>query len=333
MAAPQPKFSELYSTLNAWDSPTPDCVPLNNSFGGANAADMTTVKDAIMALSARSPTLLAFVLSNDEDAIYVGHSPSIYPADHASPAADIDNRVMVIVGDSPDASFPVILPNDSFARVNATRCHTADHLVGPNGHGHAPPVCRTGPHALGDPDVSEIRSRRALLLPAEDADEYLTMEPAGRYTRSGFWNAFLAAPHASADPAVTAVWAPVIEWFRLSSTNNAAGDCILRIVPAAPPPAHIAPTQQWFNKIKTDQLARIGHGGPGLTNAAFATGIRDVSKTLEATHQAALKYDQDKSNKTFEDKHGAALAQVLHRYCSVHTLSLIHISEPTRLQV
>jgi hypothetical protein len=69
--------------------------------------------------------------------------------------------------------------------------------------------------------------------------------------------------------------------------------------------------------VKQGQQARISVGGPGLSNAAFAHGVAELKTTLEATHIATLELECARSDKSFTDYHGAALAQQMHRLCAV----------------
>jgi threonine dehydrogenase-like Zn-dependent dehydrogenase len=64
-------------------------------------------------------------------------------------------------------------------------------------------------------------------------------------------------------------------------------------------------------------MARLGVGGPGLSNAAFAHGVGELRKTMTDTHEERLDFERQRNTKTFTDFHGEALAQQMHRLCGV----------------
>jgi hypothetical protein len=158
-----------------------------------------------------------------------------------------------------------------------------------------------------------------MLLPTEHAALALTTSPTdGRYSLLGFFNTFLQAPLASADAAVVNAIEPLANWWRLASTDTAAGaTAVSSALHAVTTPREQARLAAWASRVKQGQLARIGVGGPGLSNAAFAHGVAELKTTLEATHIASLEFERARSDKSFTDYHGAALAQQMHRLCAV----------------
>ena len=83
-------------------------------------------------------------------------------------------------------------------------------------------------------------------------------------------------------------------------------------------------------------MARLSHGGPGLTNASFHQGINQIQQTLTDNHNATLAFERDRAHKTLAKKHGDALAERIMRLCNVtqeidlaevHTL-LLKTSKP-----
>ena len=69
--------------------------------------------------------------------------------------------------------------------------------------------------------------------------------------------------------------------------------------------------------MRQTQMARLGVGGSGLTNAAFTAGITDLANTLETANQASIDCHRNAAVKTFADKHGASLAQLVMNLCQV----------------
>ena len=309
-------FSALYGDATYWDDPDPDYATLLGTVGGAAGTSWPATRDALMNIAARSPVTLAFVVEGDEDFIYIGHSPSIYPADLLD-VTPFDNHMVVLVGNDSAAATPVILPPAAFQRTGDIRCEDVATIIGPGGHGAAPAVFRTGPHAVG-PTVAELNNRRAMLLPCSDGQAALADHPDGRWSLVAFYNSFVAPNLASADPAVVAKYEPVRDWWRAASTNAAGDASILRVTPVAPGPPNLTTRiNGWANRHKEAQLARMGVGGPGLSNAAFAAGVAQIQTTLTDTHADRIQFERDRATKTFAEKHGDALADRLMRFCSV----------------
>ena len=85
----------------------------DNALGGPSAIDARAAKTAIIHLAHRSPVALAFQLHGDEDHIYVGLSPSVYPADPLD-ATVFDNMAVVLLGNDFDATTPICLPAEAW---------------------------------------------------------------------------------------------------------------------------------------------------------------------------------------------------------------------------
>ena len=78
-------MASLASTLIAdaakWVKHTPNYAALNNALGGGAAAAHGDVSRGMVNLATRSPVTIVFMLTGRPDKIYVGHSPTYYPAD------------------------------------------------------------------------------------------------------------------------------------------------------------------------------------------------------------------------------------------------------------
>jgi hypothetical protein len=62
-------------------------------------------------------------------------------------------------------------------------------------------------------------------------------------------------------------------------------------------------------------MSRLGHGGPGLSNATFNFGVASIRNQLEANLTSTLEFERAKGVKTFADYHGDALAQQMFLLC------------------
>jgi hypothetical protein len=314
---PPSLFSQLYGDATKWENPDPSYTTLADSYGsGAGAVDGPSCRDGLVQLTTRSPVAVAFVSEAECDYVYVAHSLTIFPADITSTTV-MDGLAIGFVGDRLNSATPVAFGVDFFARTANRRAPDIATIIGLTGHGATPPVFRSGPHAA---PAADVRSRRAMILPCAVAARAIAgSADDGRYSLVGFYNEFLAGPLASADAAVVAEITPLADWWRLASTNVAAGTSVVSYaltgIATIRDQARLA---AWANRVKDAQMARLGVGGPGLSNAAFAHGVAELRTTLEDTHLATLAFEREKNEKTFTDTHGPALADTLQRLTGVH---------------
>ena len=320
MALAKPTFSLLLNDPAKWLDPNPDYATLLLTVGNdRTGVAATTVKAAILNIAQRSPVALAFVLNNDLDHIYVGHTPRLYPQDLTSATA-MDNLVVVQVGNDPASSLPVVLPDAAFSRTALAYVTDVPTIVGPNGHGHAPVVLRSGPHTATVATVSRHAIQHCFLLPCDSAGDAIAIHEDGRFTMASFYAEFVDGKYDAADAATAALWEPLSIFFRGASTVAAgAGGGNLMSTTAVPPGS--LPDQgrlaAFTSRIVGETMARLGVGGPQLSNHTFAQGINELKTTLEETAGNALQYQRDAKNKSFADKHGHALEQRIYRFCSV----------------
>ena len=82
---PDPTFSALYNDASKWTHPTVDYEYYTERVGAPNPVTANTRMDrpntvtTLVNLATRTPRLIAFIPVNDNDAIYIGHSLTIYP--------------------------------------------------------------------------------------------------------------------------------------------------------------------------------------------------------------------------------------------------------------
>ena len=57
--------------------------------------------------------------------------------------------------------------------------------------------------------------------------------------------------------------------------------------------------------------------GPGLTTNAFNAGINNLQTTVTNVATQRLDFERARAERSFTEKHGAALAQRMHRSCDV----------------
>lgn len=323
-----PLFSALYGDPTKWENFASDYAVLNAAFGkgtgGAASLQAPQCRDGLVQLSTRTPVVLAFVCDAECDHVYVAHSLTLFPGDVTDPTA-LDNLVVGLVGDGLATAVPVVLPQPFFTLTPNVSAYNVGAIQGAAGHGANPPVFRHGPHAAGDPDTSELRSRRAILLPPHLAGLALRGAPAdGRYTLLHFYNTFLQAILASGVAAEIAVVEPVTQWWRLACTNVAGGTSVVSsALRSVTSPREQARLHGWVSRVKDSQMSRIGVGGPGLSNAAFAHGVNELRASLESNHRATLEFERARNEKTFTDLHGATTAEKLHRLCNVASDDLL----------
>ena len=130
-------ISTLFLDGMKWADHDPDYGILLNAVGAGSAADTTDCGRDLLNISARSPTVLCFIIQGDEDAIYVGHSPVHYPGNVAA-ATGYDNLISVLVGNDINSASTFTFPADSFAREANTRVYTREYILGNNMHNAGP---------------------------------------------------------------------------------------------------------------------------------------------------------------------------------------------------
>ena len=165
MATAPSLFSTLASNAALWPSHDPPYADIMAALGSGTAS-RNEVMSGVVGLATRTPIVLAFVIHGDEDHVYVGHSPMTFPNDPVS-TTPFDGRVVVLVGDDVGSAVPMVLAPEHFGRSDERLTLTHDTILGPTGHGAAPPVYQSGPHAGGTANTNNLRAHRVLVLPPQ----------------------------------------------------------------------------------------------------------------------------------------------------------------------
>ena len=314
-----PTISDYFADAAHWTEHRPNYVGLHDAFAhnAPNNPNARQVSNNICGISNASPTALAIVIQGSEDYIYIVTSPSVYHADPLNATA-FDDNIVVLNGNDLGTAIPLVLPQEAFQLTNNTRCLTLAEITGVNGHGAAPPTSRHGPHAPGTANTEEIRYRRALLLPAQDAALALTTSPNGRYTLIGFYNTFIAPKVADPDADVQAIGNRLSTWYRIACTNTTAGSTNVAVAPiTSGDPIVNQRLNTHAQRVKSLIQNKLGLGGPQLTTVAFQQGIAALSTRMQDNTDQRIAYDRDARDKSFTDKHGDAMAAQVHRLCNV----------------
>ena len=125
MAAAVPTtVSTLLGDPTKWTAPDPGYAALTAVLGEASGNNAAACALAVRNFSYRTPTVVAYVQSGDDDHIYVAHSPSMFPSDPTT-ASPFDGHLVLLVGDDLTVSQPVVLTATSFTRTAETRTKTA----------------------------------------------------------------------------------------------------------------------------------------------------------------------------------------------------------------
>ena len=318
-AVPPPQlFSALYSDRSLWETPNPSYDTLCGLFAhSGTSVAAPACRDGLAQLAVRSPTVIAFMLNSDLDSVYVAHSITLFPGDPTS-ATSMDGMMVGLLGDNPNSVVPIVFPQACFTCPASAAAYDITYIQGPNGHSHATaPVFRFPGVASGSADTDDLRSRPAIVMPSDVAAQAILGAPVdGRYTLLAFFNMFIQAPLLDPDATVRATIQPLATWWRLACMNAAGGAGVLSQAAHAPAsPLESALLTRWVSRVRDSQMARLGHGGPGLSNASFARGVDTIRNTMENNLQDRLQYERDRALKTFSDVHGDALAQVMFRLC------------------
>ena len=220
-----------------------------NAVGAGSAAETTDFGRDLLNISARSPTVLCFIIQGDEDAIYAGHSPLRYPGNNAA-STGYDNLISVFVGnDINSASTFTFLLTPSLAKP-------------------------THVSTLMNTSWDQIHAHKVMLTPPSMANNFVTVKASGRYSFLAFYafyDNFLHAEYDTDGDHHTAI-TPLIVWWCFAAMNapGARGTAIIGITGVTD--AGMV-RQQQYNRFMSQHrgqlLARIGHGGPSLSAANF----------------------------------------------------------------
>ena len=316
MATAPALFSTLASNAGLWPNHDPPYADIMAALGSGTAS-RNEAMSGVVGLATRTPIVVAFVITGDEDHVYVGHSPMTFPTDPLA-TTPFDGRVVVLVGDDVGSAVPMVLPPEHFGRSDERLTLTHDTILGPTGHGAAPPVYRSGPHAGGTANTTNLRARRVLVLPPQMSATALTTQPTGQYSLLGFYDTFLRAEIDSGDADRVTAIEPVRDWWRCASTNLTGGSTMVAEQPVVSPlPRVTARLHQLVAEWRTSTLTKLGVGGPALTSTSFTAGVNSLNATLDRNASDALAFHRDRSTKTFTDKYGPAAATRMHNLCNV----------------
>ena len=152
MAAPPPaggpppaSFHALFSEPSLWDSSVPTYTEIIASVGQNSGSNQTAVRASTLAMSSRFPMAYVFVLHGDQDFIYVGHSPTVYPAD-VRDTCPFDDKVTFLIGNKDTDVIPLTVEDAAFSRTAAKYARDVATTIGTAGHGATPPSDRDGPY-------------------------------------------------------------------------------------------------------------------------------------------------------------------------------------------
>ena len=314
-------FSSLATTAGAWNRPVSNYATIAGSVGHGSASNRDAAMTALSGVTVHSPTVLAFQLNSDPHRIYIGYHPTIFVADIHNPTP-FDNHILVLVGDDLDTAMGLVLNSTTFGRAANHGYYNRAYLKGADGYGRAAGANYDHERqAAGTPDTDAYQCRRFVVLPPNVAPLALTEASEDGYmSLQGFENLILTPEIDSGDAARVATIGEVVQFWR-GCHHHAPGHADQRTIGtthvAGTTPAHERALQVRTNMIRNDLLAKLGVGGPGLTTAAFNTGVNALRNQMDQDAQAALQYQRDKDNKSFTDRHGAQLATRLWRWCNV----------------
>ncbi len=125
MAAPPPagglppaSFHALLTNASLWDASVPTYTEIIASVGEDSGHNSAAVRASTLAMSARFPLAFVFVIDGDQDFIYVGHSPTVYPADVRA-TSPFDDKVTFLIGNQDSDVIPLTVEDSAFSRTAA----------------------------------------------------------------------------------------------------------------------------------------------------------------------------------------------------------------------
>ena len=170
MAAPASKtYATLFGHADLLEDPALDHDTMWNALGTANAG--TDTRYAILALSQRSPTVIAYVSDHTPSTISLCHTPRLYYPSPGAGACDLDNQMIALQGNTPGLITPVLLPPNAFqlgtesiVYNDVAAHHTALQNTIAAGHTKSSPLNTGGWHdgAAGKKKKEKNAGRRGL---------------------------------------------------------------------------------------------------------------------------------------------------------------------------
>ena len=279
-AAPVHDYSDLVADAAHWTNHDPDYAALLGAVGAGAGADRADAARSLVNMAVHTPTVIVFRVNGDNDNICVGYNPTFYPTDvtHATP---FDNLVVMGLGNCIERSLPIVMHANMFGRTNNRHVYTYDYVIGPNGHGHAGPVFQFSPPLGGTRDTSQVRARRAMLVPPALAEQVLQGAPDGVYSLLGFSTQVLQPELDSGDADRVARIDPLRDWYRVAVSDDGAGALFLgmdQVVGVNP--VNERRLVAYHRTLADRELLKFGVGGPALSNAEFQRGITNLQTTL-----------------------------------------------------
>ena len=319
-AVPRPQASALYGEPTHWTRHNPNWSTIwQNSFRPGSGRTRAQCMSDLLGMVNDMPIALAFTIEGDPEHIYVGHSPTQYPAEPGT-ATVFDGGLVVLVGNDIDMATPVVLPDTSFQAINNVTAYNRNYMTGANGHTHpTAPVQRWDHTASGTGDTNDLNIRKVFVFTPNTASTFLAGSTDGTYELMDFYNRFIRDVYASGTQAEKDAMDPLCEWWRASCMRaNAAPNHLRSAVGLLSTglPLQTARLESCAARVKRSQSARLGIGGPGITAAGFASGIQALQDTMTANHEAGLRHQRDAANKTFTDKYGSYTAQRVYNMCN-----------------
>ena len=314
MAVPL-KFTEYFKKPEHWVEHELHYEDLYDAIGPAIQGSTKTfskIRDDTVALAKRSP--LAFALLTDRNKILIGHSLDLLPSNPCKPNPDLDGKPVMLFGNDIESCTALVLDPEAF-RTASYNVQTLAHIAGPDMHGHDPVIVHAGPYDIHADGITSANARKILVIPSDLVDAVLTSFPTGQSDMRYFYTtmfSFLSAPEATEDD--REAMEVLTDWFRAASLTQ-GGDFPLRTL-AHPglDPAQGAVVNAWRASRVRQVTTLLGYGGPSLSAATFNHGMTQIETAIAESTQKRIDYDKATSNKSFREKHGEALLELLYKF-------------------
>ena len=307
----------LFAEGGHWDTPTIDYVGCEAVYpwDGNTGRSRVENRAALAGLSFRLPIVGAMMLDGNA-LIYIIHSPSVHLADVLNPSP-FDGQFVVLLGNDLTWVTPIVVVDTTALRTTtehhvfdvATLTRAAGHLAGPAVYQHEAQV-------NGTVSTTAVRGQKFCLLPPSCCQAALTNAVHGRMSTLQFYGHILQGPLGSAVPTKVAMFEQVSLWWRLAchrATGTAAGTTSLVTTARIPGtlPIHDTGLAQHVRRLATPLLAKLGHGGPALSTAAFNAGIVVLEESMAASRDAQTAIAIRNDATTVLAQRGPAVAQEL----------------------
>ena len=309
-----PTASNLYGNRNVWSNYDYDfATTVNDHCAGGSGKNQSDLALSLLRMASTAPLCFVLHIDGDPDYLYVAHSLTDYPS-IIGDTSPYDDHVVMLVGNDLTSATPVVLPRSVFQRVHGLHAYNQAYIEGANGLTNPTgAVSRFDRVAAATNDTTEVSVRRFGLVPPYLNTAALSTSATGQYSFPAFYANFIGPElTAGGDRAAAVEHLAYFYQAAMMKTTGSDNSAVVVTPATSGSPVHNRALASCVSKIRENHMMHLGVGGPNLSNAVFRVGVQNITDTLDATTDRTLNYQRDRDQKTFTDKYGDAIAQIMY---------------------